>query len=153
MISKALLWLFVIDLGIVFGAGVYEARISISRWMASGWHPEEALRDDTGRRFWAFTTTVPLTLLTVGNLWVGWQSSGELRIWWLAAAFGALADRVSTFGYFIPRMLTLMRTPDSVTSQATMSQWAKLNHGRLLLVALAWIAALQTFALSSGGAR
>jgi hypothetical protein len=78
MFPKLLLWLFVVNLGIVFGAGMYEARISVARWIGPshaagpGWHAEEARRDDTGRRFWAFTTTAPLTLLnhrqSVGRL-------------------------------------------------------------------------------------
>jgi hypothetical protein len=153
MISEVLLWLFVLNLGVVFGAGIYEARISVARWsgtthgMAPGWHPEEALRDDTGRRFWALTTTVPLTLLTLANLWVAWQCSGPIRTWWLAAALAALADRVCTFAYFIPRMVGLLRVTDSPEARADMTQWAHLNYVRLLLVLLAWLAALQTFAL------
>ena len=61
-------------------------------------HPEEALRDDTGQRFWAFTTTVPLTLLTHANLFLAWKASGPVPAWWLAAGLAALADRLSTFG-------------------------------------------------------
>lgn len=150
---KVLLWLFVVNLGIVFGAGIYEARISVARWLgpshasAPGWHAEEALRDDTGRRFWAFTTTVPLTLLTLANLWAAWQSAGPIRIWWLTAALAALADRIFTFSYFIPRMVGLLRAPDSPEARSSMRQWARLNYVRLLSVLIAWLAALQAFAL------
>jgi hypothetical protein len=76
-----------VSLGIVFGAGIYEARISVARWIGPshvsgpGWHADEARRDDTGRRFWGFTTTGPLTLLTVANLWAAWQSSPPIRMW------------------------------------------------------------------------
>ncbi len=153
MIPKALLWLFVLNLGVVFGAGIYEARISVARWIGPsqasgpGWHAEEALRDDTGRRFWAFTTTIPLTLLTLANLWAAWQSSGPIRMWWLSAALAALADRIFTFTYFIPRMVGLLRAADSPEARAKMMQWANLNYLRLLLVLVAWLAALQTFAL------
>jgi hypothetical protein len=142
--------LFVLNLGIVFGAGVYEARISVPRWLGASeraWHAEEALRDDTGRRFWAFTTTVPLTLLTLANLWVAWQSSGTVRTWWLIAVLVALAERVLTFSYFIPRMVGLLRAADSPETRARMMQWANLNFLRQLLVLVAWLAALQTFAL------
>src|SRR5438128_425435 len=51
------LWLFVIFLGIAFGAGIYEGRIRVCRWLScsedSGrhWNAGEARRDDTGRRF------------------------------------------------------------------------------------------------------
>jgi hypothetical protein len=153
MTPKILLWLFVLNLGVVFGAGIYEARISVARWIGrsepSGpaWRAEEALRDDTGRRFWAFVTTVPLTLLTLANLWAAWRSSGAIRIWWLAAALAALGDRIFTFGYFIPRMAGLLRAADSPEARAIMLRWASLNYVRLLLVLVAWVAALETFAL------
>ncbi len=153
MLSKVLLWLFVVNLGVVFGAGIYEARISVARWFGSsqaaapGWHADEARRDDTGRRFWAFTTTLLLTLLTFANLWAAWQSAGPIRIWWLTAALAALADRIFTFSYFIPRMVGLLRATDSPEARATMMQWANLNYLRLLLVLIAWVAALQAFAL------
>jgi hypothetical protein len=56
--ASVLLWLFVINLGVAFGAGLYEHRIVLSRWITSAddgahWHPEAARQDDTGRRFWA----------------------------------------------------------------------------------------------------
>jgi hypothetical protein len=33
-LAKILLWLFVIDLGIAFGAGLYEHRIVLSHWIS-----------------------------------------------------------------------------------------------------------------------
>jgi hypothetical protein len=55
-VSTLVLWLFVINLGIAFGAGLYEHRIVVSRWVSSGesgahWHAEAARQDDVGRRF------------------------------------------------------------------------------------------------------
>ena len=148
------LWLFVMNLGTVFGAGVYEHRIVVSRWTsdssASGgrhWHGETARQDDVGRRFWAFVSTVPLTLLTVANLVLAWQASGALRAWWLAAALLALADRVLTFSYFIPAMVGLMAVPDSPEAAASASVWANLNHLRHAIVLAAWLASLNAFAL------
>jgi hypothetical protein len=73
-IPDVLLWLFVINHGIAFGAGLYEQRIVLPQWFSrssgSGIRVNsEAMRNtDTGRRFWAFVTTVPLTLLTLANL-------------------------------------------------------------------------------------
>ncbi len=128
MIPKALLWLFVLNLGVVFGAGIYEARISVARWIGP-------------------STTIPLTLLTLAKLWAASQSSGPIRMWWLTAALAALADRIFTFTYFIPRMVGLLRAADSPEARAKMMQWANLNYLRLLLVLVAWLAALQTFAL------
>ena len=65
-ISTILLWLFVINFGIAFGAGLYEHRIVAPGWLnhdGSGphWNAEAARRDDTGLRFWAYVTTGPHT--------------------------------------------------------------------------------------------
>ena len=76
MAYDALLWLLVIFSGIAVGAGLYEARINVPRWFAPVAGSAicvnvDAIRsDDSGRRFWAYVTTVPLTLLT-------WQAA-----WW-----------------------------------------------------------------------
>jgi hypothetical protein len=148
-----LLWLFVVNLGTVFGAGLYEARITTARWRGPsvaagpGWHPEEARRDDVGRRFWGFTTTLPLTLLTLGNLWLAARASEPSRAWWLAAGVVALAERTVTFGYFIPQMVKLMGMEDSPPARARATQWVRLNAIRLLLVLAAWLCSLQALVL------
>ena len=148
------LWLFVINLGIAFGAGLYEHRITASNWIASStgfdrrWDAAAARRDDTGRRFWAFVTTIPLTLLTLANLFYAWNASGRIRAWWLAAALAALADRLLTFAYFIPTMVRLMDAPDSPAAVATATRWLRLNYVRHAVVLAAWLAALKTFALA-----
>lgn len=150
--SRALLWLLVINLGIAFGAGLYEHRIVVPDWITSTdtgrhWNAETAQHDNTGLRFWAFVSTGPLTLLTLANLYAAWKSDGEIRRWWLAAALAALADRALTFGYFIPTMIGLMAAPDSPESVAVATRWAALNYVRHALVLAAWLAALKTFAL------
>jgi hypothetical protein len=152
--STIALWLFVINLGIAFGAGVYEHRIVLSSWITSSpeagahWNADAARRDDTGLRFWAFVSTMPLTLLTLANLFFAWRSTGAVRGWWLAAALAALADRVFTFSYFIPTMVGLMRAPDSPESVATATRWANLNYLRHAIVLAAWLAALKAFAFA-----
>ena len=151
--STILIWLFVINLGIAFGAGLYEHRIVLSRWVASSpesgahWNPAAAREDDTGRRFWVFVTTVPLTLLTLANLVAAWGASGPVRVWWLAAAIAALAERAFTFSYFIPTMVGLMATADSPQSAAAAMRWSNLNYLRHAIVLVAWIAALKAFSL------
>jgi len=151
--NAALLWMFIINLGTAFGAGLYEHRIVVPMWLSSSpdgtthWHADAVRRDDTGRRFWAFVTTIPLTLLTLANLAVASRASGDLRTWWLAAGLAALADRVFTFAYFIPTMIRLMNAPDSSASVATASRWSHLNYLRHALVLGAWLAALRAFAL------
>ena len=139
-LSRAVLWLFVINLGVAFGAGLYEGRIVVSHWLISspetGLHrdAEAARRDDTGLRFWVFVTTVPLTLLTVANLIAAWRAAEPVRQWWLAAGAAALADRVFTFAYFIPTMVGLMEAQDSSAVVATALRWANLNYLRHAIV-------------------
>jgi hypothetical protein len=150
-IARGLLWLFVIFLGITFGAGVYEERITVPRWMTSKsgsgphWNPDAARHDDVGRRFWGFVTTIPLTLLTLASLVVAWRAAGPLRSWWLAAAILALGDRIFTFSYFIPTMIGLMRESDSSESVVRASRWAKLNYVLVAIVLAAWLTALNAF--------
>jgi hypothetical protein len=150
-ISIGLLWLFVIFLGITFGAGIYEQRITVPRWLSSSensgrhWNADAARRDDTGRRFWAAVTTVPLTSLTLVSLIVAWRAPGSLRNSWLTAAFLALGDRIFTFFYFIPTMIRLLRAADSSESVIKARQWSYLNYVRLAIVLTAWLAALKAF--------
>jgi hypothetical protein len=146
------LWLFVINLGIAFGAGLFEHRIVLSDWIAispdgAHWHGDIARDDDTGRRFWVFVTTVPLTLLTIANAYAAWHSTGPLRFWWLAAALAALADRIFTFSYFIPTMVGLTNAPDSPEAVSTAIRWSQLNYLRHAFVLVAWLASLRAFGL------
>jgi hypothetical protein len=151
--STIFIWLFVINLGVAFGAGLYEHRVVVSRWVTSSpaagahWDATVAREDDTGRRFWVFVTTVPLTLLTLANLYLAWRAPGRVRAWWLTAALAALADRVFTFSYFIPAMVTLMGSEDSAQSAAAAMRWSNLNYLRHAIVLVAWIAALKAFSL------
>jgi hypothetical protein len=153
--QTTLLWLFVINLGVAFGAGVYEHRLVVPRWLSapleSGahWNAEAARQDDTGRRFWAFVSTLPLTLLTLANLFAAWRFDGAGRGWWIAAALAALADRLLTFVYFIPTMIGLMRVPDSPDAVAIATRWSNLNYLRHLIVLAAWLASLKAFRLLS----
>lgn len=154
--SRTLLWLFVINLGIAFGAGLYEHRIVVPDWISSDaagahWNAEAARRDNTGLRFWAYVTTGPLTLLTLANLVAAWKASGAIRGWWLAAALTILADRVLTFSYFIPTMIGLMDAADSPASVAIAIRWANLNYVRHALVLGGWLASLQAFSLCRTG--
>jgi hypothetical protein len=156
-IADIVLWLFVMNLGITFGAGLYEIRIILPQWFSvspeSGFrvNSEAMRRTDAGLRFWAYVTTVPLTLLTLASLVVAWQLQGPRHDWWLGAAVIILVERIGTFVYFIPTGLTLMRAeplPDS-TIGAMASQWVSLNYVRAALTLVGWMAALKAFSLPS----
>ena len=150
--TQALLWLFVIDLGIASGAGLYEQRMIVPQWF-SGSPPhvdaEAMRRTDPGRKFWAWVTTVPLTLLTVASLVVAWRLQGPARDWWLAAAVITVGERIGTFGFFIPTALKLMNAeilPDFVAAPLA-SNWARLNLVRGALSLAGWLASLKALKL------
>ena len=152
-ISTLVLWMLVLNLGVVFGAGVYEHRIVLSRWLGGPlaprrrWDAEAARRDDPGMRFWVLASTVPLTLLTLANLFAAWHAAGPGRSWWIVACVVALAERLLTFSYFIPTMVRLMRAPDSPEAVVRATRWLMLNHVRHLIVFAAWLTALRAFAI------
>jgi magnesium-transporting ATPase (P-type) len=139
--NDILLWMFVINLGVAFGAGIYEQRIVVPQWFSRSskneWRvDDEAMRrTDTGRSFWAFVTTVPLTLLTFASIAVAWDRGNFLKQWWLAAAVITLLERIITFRYFIPTALKLMQAGAASTTRSAMaSQWMRLNLLRAALV-------------------
>ena len=151
-LSTMLLWLFVINLGVALGAGLYESRIVIPDWIDPAavppvWNPDAARDDNTGVRFWVAVTTVPLTLLTLANLFAAWRAPVGLRRWWLGTATTALIERGLTLGYFVPTMVRLMRVENSPGAVSSAIQWARLNDVRHLLVLAAWLASLKTFSL------
>ena len=153
--AEILLWLFVINLGVAFGAGLYESRIAMPDWLTTAadgvyhWNADTARRDNTGLRFWVFVTTVPLTLLTCANLLGAWWSAGPLRAWWLAAGAAALIERLLTFAYFIPTMVGLLQAADSPESVAVAQQWVKMNYVRHAVTLAAWLVALKAFGLAA----
>jgi len=152
-VPEFLLWLFVIKLGIAGGAGLYEQRIILPQWFPtaaeSGFRVDsEAMRrTDTGRQFWAYVTTVPLTLLTLAHLVVAWQAQGSRRHWWLSAAVMILVERIGTFSYCMPMAFTLMRAEilPIPSAEAIAWQWVMLNHARATLTLVGWLAALKAF--------
>jgi hypothetical protein len=156
-LGRILLWFLVLDLGIAFGAGLYEHRIVLPLWIdASG--PDGAARfaaaaaraADSGLRFWAYVTTGPLTLLTLANLAAASRYRGRARQAWLAAGAAALAERVLTFTYFIPTMIALMDEDAGSSSAGTFFQWMQWNHLRHALVLAAWLLALKALVNGAG---
>jgi hypothetical protein len=149
------LWLFVINLGIAFGAGLYESRIVVPQWLRSSeetgyrWDAAAAREANTGLRFWVYVTTIPLTLITLASFVAIFGVDGGARGWWMGAALAALVDRILTFAYFIPTMLRLMRneglSPEKAVSTAR--RWVRLGYVRHAATLAAWLAALKAFAL------
>ena len=155
MLHNVLLWLFVVFSGIAVGAGLYELRINVPRWFApaagSAIHINvEAIRsDDSGRRFWAYVTTVPLTFLTLTGCLAAWSPETARERWWLLGAGVMLVERIGTFGYFIPELLKLLR-PERLTGERAAQAaraWTRLNYIRAALAVAGWLAALRALSL------
>lgn len=144
-IPTILLWLFVINLGVAFGAGIYESRVVIPGWE----NTSPQTWPNTGLEFWVYVTTVPLTLLTLANLVAAWRDQGLRRYWWLSAAAIILVERIMTFSYFIPTIVWLMEngTLSQAEVTAILSQWILLDYGRHVLTLVGWVAALKAFSL------
>jgi hypothetical protein len=102
-------------------------------------------------RFWVYVTTIPLTLLTLASLGAAWWTPPPVRECWLVAAAAALVDRVLTFTYFIPTMITLMRRGALSDSAAASKarQWVRLGYVRHAATLIAWLAALRALDLMS----
>jgi hypothetical protein len=146
MWKELVLWLFVLNLGVALGAGIYEARVVIPQWVNIS--PKEW--PNTGLMFWVYVTTVPLTLLTVLNAIAAGLTRGPRRSWHLAAVGVVIAERLATFSYFIPTMVRLMGSEALAEAdvRATLSQWLLTNHGRHLLTLTGWLLALKALSTS-----
>jgi hypothetical protein len=144
------LWLLIINLGLALGAGIYESRVVIPRWIAMP-RGEWA---DAGRQFWLYVTTGPLTLLTLVNLAAAWRDGPPRRTWWLAAAVIVLVERVATFAYFIPTLLHLESAPGLSPQQIAngLLRWAFFNYGRHALLLAGWLCALYALTLAGEAA-
>ena len=146
-LKSVFLWLFVINLGIACGAGLYEARVVIPQWADIPPHTWP----NTGLMFWVYVTTIPLTLLTAANLIASWMESNPRRKWWLSAAAIILLERIATFSYFIPTMISLTSSElPKAEIKATLSQWLLFNHGRHVLTLTGWLLALKALSLPGG---
>ena len=154
-VARTLLWLFVINPGIAFGAGLYEARVVFPQWLvySSGtgysWDAEAARRANTGLRFWVYVTTVPLTVIGLANCFAAWRAPIVLRRWWITAAGISLAERIVTLWYFVPTMVQLTNHAALPKAQAAelALHWGQLNYLRHLMVFTAWLAALKAFSI------
>src|SRR3954447_5376708 len=154
-VPPTVLWLFNVNLGVAFGAGLYESRIVVPQWLTTQngvldrWNAKAAREADVGLRFWIYVTTIPLTLLIVASVGAGWHTPQPLRLWWMIAAGVALVERIMTFTYFIPSMMTLMRErslpPSAAAAKAR--QWVTLGYVRHALTLIAWLTAMRALML------
>jgi hypothetical protein len=151
--ASLFLLLWVINLGIAFGAGLYEAAMMLPLWFPQphgerlGINSKFMREADAGRRFWGMVTTLPLTLLTLVNCYFALQATGSGRSSWLAAAAVVGLERAATFTFFIPVAVKFMRLESAATAadRKLAATWIKLNYVRNAIVLLGWTGALHAY--------
>jgi len=128
----------IINNGIALGAGLYEARMVTPLWFNKQHNGHYTVNFgnmqsiDSGRKFWGFVTTGPLTLLMITNVVLAFQSQQPLHNWWVIAAIILLAERLATFTFFIPTAIKLQKAkglPPVKTSMLVI-WWMRLNYVR-----------------------
>jgi len=157
-LTEILLFCSVLNTGIAFGAGLYETKMVLPLWFNKSANGNYDVNFgnmqtiDSGRRFWAFVTTIPLTLLMIANLVFAFQSQSPLHNWWVAATLIILMERVGTFTFFIPTAIKLQKGESLQTEKISrlITWWLRLNYVRnaftlaALLVFLKALLILQT---------
>jgi len=148
------LQLFLMFLGIAFGAGIYEARVVLPLWFNKindkySVNYENLTEIDSGRKFWGFITTVPLTILMIINIVLAAQFTGSISTLWLSASLIILVERIMTFSFFIPTIIKLQRNKDMTEENVSkkISLWIRMNYVRNILILLSWILILQVIIL------
>ena len=154
-ITEILLGSFIVNLGIVLGAGLYEARIVLPLWFhktPNGNYQAnvEAMRNiDTGRKFWALVTTIPLTLLTIINFVFAYKAAAPLHDWWMSATIIVLLERIGTFAFFIPTAIKLQKAASLpvAKTKSMVFWWIRLNYFRNSLTLAALLVSLKALCI------
>ncbi|WP_338877065.1 DUF1772 domain-containing protein [Spirosoma sp. SC4-14] len=151
--ALVVLSLFILNLGIALGAGLYEAKMIMPLWFHKsakvGYVVNSRAMDEVnaGRKFWAYVTTGPLTLLTMANLALAWQLKLPGYEWWLVAASITLIERIGTFSFFIPTAIKLQMSDQLASERVNrlVALWIGLNYVRNICTLLSFAAALVAF--------
>jgi len=149
-ICAIFLWMFVVLSGVAIGGGIYEVRAVYPNWRNDP-RPEtlarrlrESSQMTAGRRFWPFISPL-LTVLSALNIWAALQTTGVVRLAWLAAAIAVAIRSVAGYSYFVPTMMLKFERPETMTQtdlERAVKRWTSLSPWRLYLEFPAWIAAL-----------
>jgi hypothetical protein len=142
--------MFVIFTGVAIGGAIYEVRAVYPNWMKDP-KPEtlarrlkESSQTSAGRRFWPFISPL-LTVLSALNIWAASQTTGVIRLVWLAAAIAVAIRSIAGYSYFVPTMMRQFEKPETMTPtdlEKAVRRWTSLSPWRLYLEFPAWIAAL-----------
>ncbi|MBE7174196.1 MAG: DUF1772 domain-containing protein [Williamsia sp.] len=151
--TSVCLLLFILNLAIATGAGLYEVRIVLPLWFVpqpdSGYAVDTAAmqKTDVGRRFWGMVTTLPLSLLTLINLVYSLTVDAPLNLWWLCGSLLILAERLATFLFFIPKAIVLQSDNHlSANDKSRLAaRWLRLNYVRNTVTAIGLLLCVKAF--------
>jgi hypothetical protein len=154
--SRLVVLLFVIVLGMDIGAGLYESRVVVPLWsrdvpgtLAAG-DPYGRVAVAAGMRFWAFVTPA-VGLLAVVSLGFGLVAPQPRLTWQVAASAIELCAFTMTMLYFKPTLMRLFLGHGTGMSNAavvaTVRRWIVWNWVRVGLSLVAWGAALRALTL------
>ena len=164
-IPQIVLFLFVVNLGIVIGGGLYETLVILPLWsmdppnsVLAYYHhyvanPQFAI--DQGGRFWIFFTPM-LGGSSIATILTGLKTDPEHRRWRIAGAVLSLAVVVFTFAWFIPTLITL--TGEEVTTlsgqriASLTNWWVRFNWVRVAFYLAGWLAGLVAMTKPAGAA-
>ena len=158
-ISKIILWLFVVILGIELGAGLYETLVVLPVWSHNAprsvldYHslntanPQFAL--NAGPKFWMFFTPA-VGLLAIATLVTSFGTSPLHRKWRIVGSSLAIFVVACTFGWFVPNIMLLLNDPASASAAdiaPTAKWWVNLKWGRVVMLVTAWLCTLRAFGI------
>jgi len=158
-ISKLVIWLFVVILGLEIGAGLYETVVVVPVWATGapesvvGYYnlnaanPQFAL--NAGPKFWMFLTPT-VALLSIVAFATSFKTSRQHRKWRIAGSLIAMFVVAFTFAWFVPNIMRLLYDAPNMTHAdivSTAKWWVNLNWGRVIFGTTAWLCTLRAFSI------
>ena len=146
MIDVISLILLLFTITFTLGGGLYEVLAVYPNWK-NNIDPntlraklESSGQLNAGNRFWPLFSPAQ-GLLSIVNIILAYQYTGEAHNYWLAAAIIIFISRVITFAYFIPVMIRYIMQPEKVEGEklkAIVKKWTGLSPVRLLPEFATW---------------
>jgi hypothetical protein len=152
MITRIILWLWVMFAGLLFGGAIYETLVILPLW--GGSPPESVMQWPHGVvqiSFFGWVTPCygALSLLLLA---LSFRAAPNMRKWALVAGLSGVVVLVWTFLYFVPilQMTEANRGVGLTGEEITrlVSQWRSWNFLRMAILFGGWISGLKAFSSS-----
>ena len=154
-IAEIALWVFVVSLGILIGATVFEALVITPLWAGSppesvrGWNENPRYAIEGGIFFGLIAPA--LLLSSLASLIAGWKMPRKRRKWLVAAVICTFIGFVATGLFFVPILRETIFTRGAGLSDAEIvekvNSWVTYNWWRMAIQTVGWLAALRALSL------